>query len=68
MNMNFAKTTIAAVAALAAFLRERALKAKRPTGLTRALPAVADCEARATARKVAGLPALADGRLSLVQS
>lgn len=30
--------------------------------------AAADCEARATARKVAGLPALADGRLSLVQS
>ena len=36
--------TIAAVAALAAFLQERALKAKRPTALTRSLPSVADCE------------------------
>lgn len=41
----YALVTIAAVAALAAFLQERALKAKRPTALTRALPAVADCEA-----------------------
>jgi 1-deoxy-D-xylulose-5-phosphate reductoisomerase len=30
--------------------------------------AAADGEARATARKVAGLPSMADGRLSLVQS
>ncbi len=36
--------TIAAVAALAAFLQERSLKAKRPTALTRLLPSVADCE------------------------
>ncbi len=36
--------TIAAVAALGAFLQERALKAKRPTALTRMLPSVADCE------------------------
>ena len=36
--------TIAAVAALAAFLQDRALKVKRPTALTRLLPSVADCE------------------------
>lgn len=36
--------TIAAVAALAAFLQERAIKIKRPTALTRLLPAVAECE------------------------
>jgi len=36
--------TIAAVAALGAFLQERALKAKNPTALTRRLPSVADCE------------------------
>ncbi|WP_142846928.1 cytochrome c biogenesis protein CcsA [Telmatospirillum sp. J64-1] len=37
--------TMAAVAALAAFLQERALKTKRPTGLTRMLPSVLDSEA-----------------------
>lgn len=37
-------TTIAAVAALAALLKERALKAKRPSSLTEKLPSVADCE------------------------
>ena len=36
--------TIAAVASLAAFLQERALKTKRPTNLTHMLPSVADCE------------------------
>ncbi|MFZ5791959.1 MAG: cytochrome c biogenesis protein CcsA [Pseudomonadota bacterium] len=36
--------TLAAVAGLAVFLQERALKAKRPTAITRALPAMADCE------------------------
>ena len=40
----YALVTIAAVAALAAFLQERALKRKRPTALTRLLPSVADCE------------------------
>lgn len=37
--------TVAAVAALAGFLQERALKTKRPTTLTHLLPALADCEA-----------------------
>lgn len=36
--------TIAAVAALAAFIQERALKRRRPTALTRILPSVADCD------------------------
>jgi ABC-type uncharacterized transport system permease subunit len=37
--------TVAAVAALAGFLQERAIKTKRPTMLTHLLPALADCEA-----------------------
>src|SRR5258708_37258804 len=37
--------TIGAVAGLAVFLQERALKAKRPTALTRLLPAVAEIAA-----------------------
>lgn len=40
----YALVTIAGVAALAAFLQQRALKAKNPTPLTRLLPSVADCE------------------------
>jgi len=36
--------TLAAVAGVAVFLQERALKAKRPTGLTHRLPAVAESE------------------------
>jgi len=39
----YALVTIAAVAALAAFLQDRALKTKRPTKLTHKLPSVADC-------------------------
>lgn len=39
----YALVTIAAVAALAAFLQDRALKLKRPTKLTHKLPSVADC-------------------------
>ena len=40
----YALVTIAAVAALAALIQERALKAKKPTNLTRALPSIADCD------------------------
>lgn len=36
--------TIAAVAALAAFIQERALKRRRAAAMTRLLPSVADCE------------------------
>jgi ABC-type uncharacterized transport system permease subunit len=40
----YALVTIAAIAALAAFLQERALKRKRPNDLTRLLPSIADCD------------------------
>jgi len=42
--VTYGLVTIAAVAALAAFLQERALKSKRPTKLTHKLPSVADSE------------------------
>jgi ABC-type uncharacterized transport system permease subunit len=42
--VTYGLVTIAAVAALAAFVQERALKRRRPTALTRVLPPVADCE------------------------
>jgi ABC-type uncharacterized transport system permease subunit len=42
--LTYALVTIAAVAALAALLQERALKAKRPTQFTDKLPSVADSE------------------------
>lgn len=40
----YALLTLAAAAAAAAFFQERALKNKRPTGLSRSVPALADCE------------------------
>jgi len=43
--VTYALVTIAAVAALAAFVQERALKTKRPTALSRLLPSVAESEA-----------------------
>ena len=52
--------TVGAVAALAAFLQERALKTKRPTALTHLLPSVVDCE-RLTVR----LLAVGEGVLAL---
>lgn len=42
--ITYALVTIAAVAGLAAFLQDRALKTKRPTRLTHTLPSVTDCE------------------------
>lgn len=42
--LTYALLTLAAVASLGAFLQEGALKRKRPTGLTRMLPSVADGE------------------------
>ncbi len=42
--LTYALLTIAAVAGASVLLQERALKRKRPTGLTRALPSVADGE------------------------
>jgi len=43
--VTYALLTLAAVAGLGVLLQERALKAKRPTALTRVLPSVADGEA-----------------------
>lgn len=40
----FALATLAAVASLAVFLQERALKTRQPTALTRHLPSIADSE------------------------
>jgi ABC-type uncharacterized transport system permease subunit len=42
--VTYGLVTIAAVAALAAFVQERALKRRRPTALARVLPPIADCE------------------------
>jgi ABC-type uncharacterized transport system permease subunit len=42
--LTYALLTLAAVASLATFLQERALKRKQPTALTRLLPSVADSE------------------------
>ncbi|HYG85806.1 MAG TPA: cytochrome c biogenesis protein CcsA [Azospirillum sp.] len=42
--VTYALLTLAAVASLAAFLQQRALKAKRPTALTRFLPPMAESE------------------------
>ncbi len=42
--LTYALLTLAAVASLAVFLQERALKRKRPDQLTRMLPSVADAE------------------------
>ena len=42
--LTYALLTLAAVASLATFLQERALKRKQPTRLTRHLPSVADAE------------------------
>jgi len=53
--------TIAAVASVAVFLQERALKAHQPTALTRLLPAVADSEALELTLLVAAEAVLALG-------
>lgn len=45
--LTYALLTLAAVASLAVFLQERALKRKRPTRLTRMLPAVLESESLA---------------------
>jgi ABC-type uncharacterized transport system permease subunit len=58
--ITYGLVTVAAVAALAAFLQERALKAKRPTALTRTLPSMADCE-----RLLVGLLAFGEAVLAV---
>ena len=56
--------TIAAVAGVAVFLQERALKAKQPTGLTRRLPAMAESESLEVGLLGAAEAVLALGLLS----
>lgn len=57
----YALLTLSAVASLAAFLQERALKTKRPTALTRFLPPVADSERLQVALLVASEVVLGAG-------
>jgi len=59
--VTYALVTIAAVAALAAFLQEKALKQKRPTRFTRLLPSVTGCEALVVRLLVLGEIVLALG-------
>ncbi|MGH6940852.1 cytochrome C assembly family protein [Hypericibacter sp.] len=56
--------TLAAVASLALFLQERALKAKRPTAITRALPSMTDCETLEVRLMAIGLFVLGVGLLT----
>ncbi len=62
--LTYALLTIAAVASLAVVLQERALKRKRPVGLTRMLPSVADSEDIQLRLLVAGEVVLGAGLLS----
>lgn len=62
--ITYALVTIAAVAALAAFLQDRALKLKHPTMLTGMLPSVVDCEELLVRLLVLGEIVLAVGLMS----
>ncbi|HUT51177.1 MAG TPA: cytochrome c biogenesis protein CcsA [Alphaproteobacteria bacterium] len=60
-ELTYALITLGAIAGLAILLQERALKAKRPTALTRRLPAVADAERLQVGLLVAGEAVLGAG-------
>lgn len=62
--LTYALATIAAIAALSAFLVERALKNKRPNKLTRILPSIIDSEALLVRLLIACEAILALGLLS----
>jgi ABC-type uncharacterized transport system permease subunit len=62
--VTYALVTVAGVAALAAFLQERALKARHPTALTRGLPSVADSEVLLVRLLAVGEAVLAVGMAS----
>jgi ABC-type uncharacterized transport system permease subunit len=62
--MTYALCTLAAVAALAAFLQERALKTRNPSALTRLLPSVADSEALTVKLLIASETVLGAGLFS----
>jgi ABC-type uncharacterized transport system permease subunit len=59
--LTYGLVTMAAVAALAATLQDRALKSKRPTRLTARLPSIADCESLLVRLLVVGEGVLALG-------
>ncbi|MBL6928357.1 MAG: cytochrome c biogenesis protein CcsA [Rhodospirillales bacterium] len=60
----YALVTVAAVAALGAFVQERALKLKRPSAVSRRLPPVADCESLVVTLLAVGEAVLALGMIS----
>jgi len=60
----YALVSVAAIAALGAFLQERALKLKRPNDLSRRLPPVADCESLVVGLLAFGEAVLALGMIS----
>lgn len=62
--LTYALVTLAAIAALAAFLQERALKSKSPSALSRRLPALAECEFLEVRLLIAGEIVLALGLLT----
>jgi len=63
-EITYALITLGAIAGLAILLQERALKAKRPTTLTRRLPAVADAERLQVGLLVAGEAVLGAGLIT----
>jgi ABC-type uncharacterized transport system permease subunit len=63
-EVTYALITISAIAGLAILLQERALKAKRPTMLTRRLPPVADAERLQAGLLVAGEAVLGIGLIT----
>ncbi len=62
--LTYALITIGAIASLAVLLQERALKAKRPTGFTHRLPAIAEAERLEFRLLVAGEAVLGIGLLT----
>ncbi|MBT3361670.1 MAG: cytochrome c biogenesis protein CcsA, partial [Rhodospirillales bacterium] len=60
----YALVSVAAIAALGAFVQERALKLKRPSALSRRLPPVADCESLVVRLLAFGEAVLALGMIS----
>jgi ABC-type uncharacterized transport system permease subunit len=59
--VTYALVTLAAIAALAAFIQDKALKTKQPTRLSRLLPSLAGCEALSLRLLAVGVAVLAAG-------
>jgi ABC-type uncharacterized transport system permease subunit len=62
--ITYALVTLSAVAALAASIQDRAVKAKRPTRVSRLLPSIAGCEALSLRLLTVGVAVLAAGLVS----